>query len=453
MMRTIVESQEHWRARFVGLVLFLGVIATAQSGVSAAETYSLDEPAADSRVYSVSQTLKVAGTLSAPQPGKKPVVLTIDANGTLAFRERRLAGSGRDAKAFRSLRFYDKASMRAKVNQNVTTAELTDDRRLIVAEGKAGGPLFYSPSGSMTSGDLELLKMPGDALSLLALLPENRIAVGNTWTPPGWAVQMLTGTEAAEKAELTCRLESVAEGKARVSIKGDVKGANDGAATSVQVSGRLIYDLKRGYVERLELQQKEQSKQGPLAPAMDVVANVVLVRSLTENAGPLSAKEASKIPLEPDDESIRVRFDTLTHLRFHHSRRWHMHHQTPTTSTLRMLDRGNFIAQVTVKPLPKAEPGKHVTEKQFQTDIGAALGQQLTAITKAEELKTKDGRYIYRVIAKGKVDKTETEWIYYLCADPTGRQVSLVFTVEASLRKSLGDDHEAFVTSLEFLKR
>ncbi len=116
-----------------------------------------------------------------------------------------------------------------------------------------------------------------------------------------------------------------------------------------------------------------------------------------------------------------------------------------------MLYAGNFIAQVAIKILPKPEAGKHVSDKQFLSDIGAALGVQLTKITKAEQLQTKDARYIYRVIAEGIVGKTETQWIYYLCADPTGRQISLVFTVEKSLLKSLGNDHEAFVTSLEFL--
>lgn len=437
----------------LALPLTLAFSCAASTARGADESYKLDEPAADARIYSISQTLAVSGTLTAPQPKGKPVVLSIDAGGTLKFRERRLGGAGRDAKAFRALRYYDSASMRATVNQNVTTGRLSSDRRLIVAEGQPGGPLFYSPSGSMTSGDLQLLEMPGDILALLALLPDKRVEVGKTWKPAGWAVQMLTGTEAAEKAELTCRLESVSAGKAEIRLKGEVKGANDGAATQVNVSGRIVYDLKRGYIERLELNQKEKSKEGPLAPAMDVTARVVLVRSLTDKTSPLSAKEASKIPLEPDDVAMRVRFDTATNLRFHHSRSWHVHHQTDSLATLRMLDRGNFIAQVAIKALPAAEAGKHASEKQFQTDIRAALGAQLKEITKAEELKTNDGRYIYRVWAKGKVGKTDTEWIYYLVAAPSGRQASLVFTVESALLKEFGDDHEAFTTSLEFRKR
>jgi hypothetical protein len=305
----------------------------------------------------------------------------------------------------------------------------------------------------MTYEELELLEMPGDVLSLIAMLPDKKVSVGEKWTAPSWAAQMLTGTEAADKAEIICSLESVVAGTAKIRIKGEVAGANDGAATTVKVSGHILYNLKRGYIRRLELKQLEKSKPGPLSPAMDVAADVVLIRSLTEDEGPLSAPEVSKIPLEPTEDSIRIRFDASQDLRFHHSRFWHVHHQTKKTATLRMLDRGNVIAQAVIMPLPPAPPGNHIPEEKFQADIRAALAGQLTKLTTAEILKTKDKRYIYRVIAEGKVEKTDMLWIYYLCADPTGRQVSLVFTVEKAFLKTLGNEHEAFTTSLEFRKR
>jgi hypothetical protein len=417
-----------------------------------AESFQLDEPAADTRVYAVKQSMTVLGVLTVTRPEMKPLALPMKATAILESRQRRLAGRGRNALAYRSLRFYDKATVKATVAGTVTSRGIDDNRRLIVAAGETGGPMFYSPSGSMKYEELELLKMPGDILSLLALLPGKKVSVGDTWSTGGWAAQMLTGTEAAETANLTCKLESVTNMQARISFQGNVKGARDGAATQIEFTGHFIYNRKRGYIQKCELTQKDISKEGPIAPAMNVTATMVLERTLTENAGPLRTTEASKIPLEPNEALLRIRFDAPGKVRFHHSRRWHVHHQSASEATLRLLEQGNFIAQVNIKLLPPAAQGKHVPEKVFQSDIREALGTQLQSITKAEDLKTDGKLYLYRVTAVGKVKKTEMQWNYYLAASPSGRQMSLTFTVEKQFLKPLGNNDEAFVTSIEFPK-
>ncbi|GAB4160224.1 MAG: hypothetical protein Tsb009_37540 [Planctomycetaceae bacterium] len=398
------------------------------------------------------QSMNVAGTLTVSLPNGRKLSLPMKAVAMLESRERRLAGRGRDALAFRSLRFYDKANVKATVGENVTTRQLDKNRRLIVVSGETAGPMMYSPSGSMTYEELELLKMPGDFLSLLALLPDKKVAVGQTWSPGSWVAQMLTGTEAADKATISCKLESVKNNQAKIGFHGSVNGARDGAATKIDFQGHLIYDLKRGYITRCQLKQTDVSKEGPIAPAMSVTAKITLERRLTNHAGPLSTTQASKIPLDPSEVLLRIRFDGPGNVKFHHARGWHVHHQSAGQATLRLLKQGSFIAQVNIKQLPDAKKGEHLSEKQFQQDIRDALGPQLKKIVKAEELKTSDNLFLYRVTATGTVKNTAMRWIYYLMATPSGQQVSLVFTVEEQFVKSLAGDDEAFVTSAEFPK-
>ncbi|MCH8830303.1 MAG: hypothetical protein IID45_12065 [Planctomycetes bacterium] len=354
--------------------------------------------------------------------------------------------------AFRTLRYYEKTSVRATVGNNVTSRTLAEDRRLIVAQGTTEGIHYYSPAGAMTYNELGLLDMPGDSLALLALLPARRVSLGDKWTPRSWAVQMLTGTEVAEKAEMTCRLESVAKKQARVNFTGTVVGAKHGAGTRVTITGHFLYNLQRGYIQRLEMTQQEQSAAGPISPAMNVRATVIMDRKVTADAGPLKTSLVSRIPLEPSEPLMRIRLDTPWRLRFHHSRQWHLHHQSRERATLQLLDRGNLVAQVNIKSLPSAAKGEHLSDIDFQKNIRTTLGRKLKSIVKAELLKTKDKRYLYRVVVAGEMEKVPMQWIFYLCASPSGRQVMLEFTVEKKLLKQLQNRDVRFVTGLDFLE-
>ena len=147
-------------------------------------------------------------------------------------------------------------------------------------------------------------------------------------------------------------------------------------------------------------------------------------------------------------------------LRMYHDRRWHLFHQSADVALLRLLDQGGFIAQCNIKKLPDVEPGQHVSEDQFQTDIRQTLGKNFQQIVQSEKLKLKDGLYVFRVVAVGSVDrlnaKNEPEsnpmqWIYYLVANSDGRQISFVFSVDPRQAKELENRDLSMVAGVEFL--
>lgn len=443
------------------IAFVIGAALWFVQSAAASESYRLDEPITDARVYAVTSRVDVEGRLETLDASNKTRTLKLEANGSLGYRERRLSGTGRDAQALRTLRFYDEADARVTVESNVTSMRLPDDRRLIVAQGERDGATVYSPSGPLTFRDVELLRTPADSLALLALLPDEPVVVGEKWRPETWALQMLTGTDAVLKSALTCELESVADGTARVRFAGELEGANQAAQTEIELSGRYDYDLKRGYIKRLELKQREKASAGPVAPALEVTAKVVLERTLSDDAGPLSASVASRIPLDPDPSLMLLRFDAPGGVRFHHDRGWHLFHQTGEVAILRLIDEGSFVAQLNVTRIPDAEPGRHTSEVKFQQDIRESLGGKLSRIEKAEQLETEDGRFLYRVTATGEVlgaaedgkkaKQIPMTWTYYLCAAPSGRQVSLLFAVETELLEKLDERDLEIVSGLEFL--
>ena len=66
--------------------------------------------------------------------------------------------------------------------------------------------------------------------------------------------------------------------------------------------------------------------------------------------------------------------DPAGRYRFVHARDWHVVGRTPDHLILRLLDKGEFVAQATVTTWKKAEPGRHVEPDDFKKAIAQLPG-------------------------------------------------------------------------------
>jgi len=443
----MIQKLPRKRSLLFGLACFWLALPCA-----AAEQYTLKEPSSQPRIESVEMRFDVSGTAEFALEKGKLLAHPISAQATLKYRERPLPGAGRDAEALRALRYYDSLEARIRVADHATSGRLADDRRLLVAEGRREGILFYSPQGPLTAGDLELLRAPGDSLSLLGLLPPKPVAIGEKWTPPSWVVQMLTDTEAASKADLNCTLASVNDGQARVTFEGTVEGATGGSSGKVVLHGSYFFDIKAQRLARAEMEQTEERSIGPVSPGMKVIAKAVVIRTPATNANGLSEEAAAAVPLQPPATLTQLDFRAPWNVEFRHDRHWYVFQQSVQIAVLRLIEQGTFVAQCNLAPVRPASAGQHVPEEQFQNDIRTSLGPRLKSIEKAETIPTDDHRFLYRVTAVGEANKVPITWIYYLCAAPNGVQISFVFAVETSLRDRLGGRDLQMLKSLRFLE-
>ena len=117
-----------------------------------------------------------------------------------------------------------------------------------------------------------------------------------------------------------------------------------------------------------------------------------------------------------------------------------------------------MICQCNFSPIARAAAGEHIPLEQFENDIQTSLGSRFKRIVSRERIPTDDGRVIFRVLVDGAVELKGTEatasipmtWIYYLCANSEGRQVSFVFAIEPNLVESLRQRDIDLVKSVEF---
>ena len=430
----------------------LCALALLQGETSSAREYSLAERESMNQAFRVNANVEIEGTFQTPSPGGAETHLDVRSHVVFEYDERRMSGIGRDAEAWRSLRYYNRATAHATIGGRRSERTLNDGLRLLVVQGRQQGIEFHSPARRMTRTDLDLLAMPGDTLPAAALLPSESVSVGESWQPSAWIAPMLTGVEAVLKHDLNCTLAEVTDGIARVQILGSVDGVSLGAEMRVKISGQYLFDTSRGFMTRLALTQAENRSIGTVNPGMKVTAKVRWQRSpLTTSRLPDPAI-AARLPLDPEPRLLQLSMELPWQARFEHGREWHLFHRTQSMSILRLVENGALLAQCNVSEVAPVAAGAHTDVRQFKADIRSVLGERFEAFDSAADIDTQSSLYVHRVVARGNSGDRAMNWLYYLCAAPDGRQVAFVFAVEDADIKRLRGRDEAIVRSTEFLQ-
>ena len=120
---------------------------------------------------------------------------------------------------------------------------------------------------------------------------------------------------------------------------------------------------------------------------------------------------------------------------------------------MRLVDRGELVAQCNVSALADTAPGKPTTLSKFQEDIKKTLDKNFGQFLNAAQSTTESGINIYRVITAGTVSELPIQWNYYLVSDGEGHQTVFAFTVEQALVERLGNADQEIVNSLEFAEK
>src|SRR5262249_18249875 len=164
-------------------------------------------------------------------------------------------------------------------------------------------------------------------------------------------------------------------------------------------------------------------------------------------------KELSKaslvgVPQEDDPPELLKLLQHKDHrdrYAFLHTRDWHAVGQTDQHLVLRLLERGDFVAQATITAFKKEEPGKHIAGDDFKKLIAESPGWEMDEIAEAGEVPTDEGRFVYRVTAKGALEGTKVVQNFILLAGPKGDQVIVTFTMKPANVAKIGTRDLALV--------
>lgn len=419
--------------------------------IGSAQTYSLVETPKAGDCFRIHLEMTLKGEIQVSGEAK-PSSLPLQAHGEHDFPERILAINSKGLPE-KSARLYESAKAIITVASDRMEHTLRPDRRLQVAQRHNDQALVYAPAGPLTREELSLTSEHFDTLTLSGLLPQKEVEIGATWKISDPVAQALCSFEGLTSQELTCKLDKVDGQISHVSVKGSANGIDLGAMVKLTIDASYDYDMTKHQLTALSWQQKDERDQGPASPASTEEATTKLTRTAIEQPASLSDVALVSVPDGYDPplpmtqlyhRDAKSRFDLV------YAREWLTVSQTDEHLVMRMLDRGDFVAQVTITPWSQARPGEHLSGEAFQKQMEKVPGWEQADVLQVGEVPSEGGRWIYRISALGQLEGVKVLQNFYLVAGPSGEQVVLAFTMTQAQAEKLAARDLALAGSIDF---
>jgi hypothetical protein len=419
-----------WAVLLLLIITAPRATAAAQSG----EKHSLAAKHRRGELSRVEIALQVGGQVKLIDDKGKANDLPMSVMANLGYDEALLAldPAGHPT---RSARYYDDIRAVIKIDQGGEKPTLDPQRRLVVADrADKGNCQLYCPSEPLKREELDLIDLPGGTLVLDDLLPAEPVAVGETWKVGDTTLAALLCLDAVSWCEVEGVLGEIQDGIAEIAAAGSLTGAISGISTDVELKIKIKFDTRAARIVQFAMLVKENRPIGHVGPGLDTVAKVIIGIRPLERSQKLTVQALSQIPDQTAAELLDLGYSPPGgQFRFQYDRRWYVTSDDPKLAVLRMVDRGELVAQCNVSALPKVE--KAVTLAQFQRDVERSLGKNFGQFVGAVQDVNDAGYAVFRVVVHGDVGGLPIEWIYYLIQDRQGRRVSLAFTLEQNLQE------------------
>ncbi len=432
-------------------VLASAAIIIFATRTASAQTYSLSETPKAGDCFRIHLEMTLKGEIRISGEAK-PSSLPLQARAEHDFPERILVVNSKGLPE-KSARLYETAKAAIRVGGDRTEHTLRPDRRLQVAQHHNDQALTYAPAGPLTREELSVTSEHFDTLSLTGLLPQKDVEIGATWKVTDAVAQGLCSFDGLTTQDLACKLEKVEDQVAHVSVKGSASGIDLGAMVKLAIDARYEYDLTKHRLVSLVWQQKDERDQGPASPASTEESTTKLTRAAIEQPASLSDVALVSVPdgFDPPLPMTQLLYrDTKSRFDLVYARDWFTVSQTNEHLVMRMLDRGDFVAQVTITPWSQARLGEHLSGEAFQQQMAKVPGWEQTDVLQVGEVPSDGGRWIYRLSALGQLEGVKVLQNFYLVAGPGGEQVVLAFTMTQAQAEKLAARDLALAGSIDF---
>ncbi len=405
------------------LLLCLGPISVAQDKALLKNEHKVGDG------WHVALDMKLTGKIKL-RDAEKVVALDLKATAQHDFEERVLTVT--EGKPTSVGRFYNTAKADITLQDKTINKTLRTDRRFQTALVSNDTPtVTYSPVGPLTDEELELTGEHLDVLAIHGLLPNKEVSVGDKWEVPFNVAQALAGVDAVIKSKLECKFEKIERNHAIITLTGDIEGISKGSTLKATMAAGLVYSLEGKHFTGCTWRYRENKEQGPLNPAAEIESEISATwkhgLALTE----VTDGKASTIPATPPPALLMLEFrDAASRFAFNYERNWGVVSKTEKQAVLRLLDRGELIAQMNLTPYQQVKPGEHASLDEVEKLVSQAPGYKLDKVLEKTTVEASPGFWIGKVSTTGEASDLPMQQIVYAIAGPRGDQVLLSFTVE-----------------------
>jgi hypothetical protein len=448
-------SETHMFARRSMLALLVTLAGTASLQAQAVD---LTETDAKDKSFRVELRMNLTGQITVRQGGKD-ILYKQSAQAQHDYLER-LLETGSVGLFDKAARIYEKADAQITItpvgdvkNVDQSTRTLRRDRNFMIVQRQNDQVTAYSPEGTLFPEEAELTEHI-DTLAISGLLPGKKVNVGETWKLSNAAAQALCDLDGLVSHDLVGKLEKIDGDRAQLSVTGTAQGIDLGAGAKLKVQATAAFDIKERCLVFMEWKQSDDRAQGPVSPALTADVVTTMKRTVIEQPKELhNFALVPKLAKTPITEISHV--DAKGRYEFQCPRDWHLVGRTDNHLVLRLLERGDFLAQATVAPWKKTEPGKHMSAEEFKALMQQAPGWQqekwLSKDDKAEMLNGVLPEYkIVRVQALGQHEGVDAVQYGYLVAGPQGEQTIVTFIMTPNQAPKLEGRDLTIVRSLTY---
>lgn len=433
-----------WRAGLV--ILFTACLTTAQ----AAESYDLTSAMKSGYAQAVRTAVEVKGDLKLNSDGKDVLTVPMLAQADLQYAERFLAIKA--GGSLRAARHYEKAEATIQIKNTELKQNLREERRLLVAQYRGEEAVLFSPLGPLTREELELVDGPGASSVLSAILPGKKVAIGQEWKLTNQTLARLLGLEAVSEQKIIAKLTKVEGSLAILTLDGKVTGAVGGVSSEIDLHGKANFDLKKRAVTWLALQYQENRSVGHAQPGYEATIRVRTVVEPAATAPQLADAALTRLPLEAKAGQTLIEFRAeKAGIDLSHDRRWRVMVDRIDVAILRLIDRGELIAQCNISRLPPLPKDQPLTLTAFQKSVETTLAKNSGQVLEAAQERGHDGGKILRVSVAGSAAEIPIQWFYYHLTDAQGRRASVVVTLEEKLLERFPGIDRELISGLTLL--
>ena len=432
-------SSEISRRRFLRYSA-AGALLAATPAIYAEEGVKLAANPQETRPQRVKLAVEVAGQMKMNPSGREVKFLPMSVTAELNFLQRRLAnspgrpGETKDSAAVRLVRHYQSAEAKFNLKNTEFSERLRDDRRLVVLQAENDDGIYFSPLGPLLREELELLDVPGAGVLPELLLPGKVLRVGETWNLSEAVIARLLSLDAVHKHDIIGKFDELRHGVAILSLEGKAAGAIGGVSSDVNLKAKLNLDPQEQLLTWLALSFTENRAIGHAQPGYDVTTRIRMLTGLAEDAPELSETSLGTLPLTAGlGEKLLSFRSEKGGFELVHDRRWRVMTERYDSAVLRLIDRGELVAQCNVAKLKNFAKDEKLTIEAFQEDVKKALEKNKGIITEVSQNTTDHGLLVQRLLVTGTASELPIQWTYYHVSDSEGRRASLVFTIDAKL--------------------
>ena len=401
--------------------------------------------------WQVELSLQVQGHLTlVQQEGKARVPLAVSASQS--YEQYHLVRRGVPS----SLCLYEKAEAVVTIDGQRVPQHLPRERNLVAVQTLKDRVVLFRPRGVLTRDELDLLDVPGHPHALQHLLRGHtgRWEPDASWRPQADRLAMLLGLDAVGGSNVRARVRSIDRelGRLTVVLSGQVDGAIHGVATQIDLKATLRATWPDLEPTELKMTLKEKRATSHVGPGLDVEATVQLTRRRLPRPVKL-AGHLDRLPREAADP-FALRLELIQPelgIRLEHDRRWHVVHVGEQGLVMRLLDRGELLAQCNIGRAP-TEKNTPFAAAAWRERIAESLGEHFLRWSQPPRtLKLKNGNRALHLRAEGEVEGLPIVWDYWVIRSPGGHQATVLFTLEKKFQRRFGNADRLIVHTLRFL--